>query len=275
MTILLAILTAIFHFLFLMINEYILRYANIEAAVSPERGAIITRLRVHEREIFYLDRATFDDPTKNVRGGVPILFPFAGRLVNDHFVSAGTRIGQHGFARNKPWEATDISKAAIRCTLKSDAGTMAVFPYEFELEQTCLIAGEGLQIELQISNLNAEVMPVAPGWHPYFVCPADGKRAIATSIHGVQADRFTNDTEFDFGVTAPRNGRADFTIPELGKLQLSFSPSMRFLQFWSLPQKNFVCIEPFAGHPNILNSNETPTIAPGKTETYWMRIQVE
>ncbi len=162
----------------------------------------------------------------------------------------------------------------VRCTLKSDASTMAVFPYEFELEQTCLIAGKGLQIELQISNLGTKAMPVAPGWHPYFVCPADQKRTIGSGISEFPVDRFNDDTEFDFGVTAPRNGRADFTIPKLGKLQLVFSPSMRFLQFWSQPRKNFVCIEPFAGHPDIINTSETPAIAPGKTETYWMRIQM-
>lgn len=86
-----------------MFREHTIRYAEVEAAVSPERGAIVTHLRIGEQEILFLDRATFEDPVKNVRGGVPILFPFAGRLSDDQFVPANTRIGQHGFARNKPW----------------------------------------------------------------------------------------------------------------------------------------------------------------------------
>ena len=256
-----------------MFREYLMRYADVEAAISPERGAIVTKLQVHGKDVLFLDRSTFEDPAKNVRGGVPILFPFAGRLADDRFVPAGTPIGQHGFARNKTWKVTDASEFELRCELRSDAGTMAVFPYEFEVEQTCLIVSHGLQIELQISNPGSRNIPVAPGWHPYFACPADRKPAIQASLPGLQTDRFANDVEFDFGIPTPRNGRANFTVPELGKLQLTFSPSMRFLQFWSQPEKGFVCIEPFAGHPNIINTPASPSIPPGGTETYWMRIQ--
>ena len=49
------------------------------ATVVPERGGLVTRFAVGARELLYLDPATLADPTKNVRGGVPVLFPFAGR----------------------------------------------------------------------------------------------------------------------------------------------------------------------------------------------------
>ena len=48
--------------------------------IAPARGALVTRLVVKGQELLYLDRATLDDPSKNVRGGIPVLFPFAGRL---------------------------------------------------------------------------------------------------------------------------------------------------------------------------------------------------
>ncbi len=48
--------------------------------VAPSRGAIITRLSVGDRQVLYLDESTLLDPSKNVRGGIPVLFPSPGRL---------------------------------------------------------------------------------------------------------------------------------------------------------------------------------------------------
>jgi galactose mutarotase-like enzyme len=60
-----------------------LKSGHAEATIAPHRGAIVTSLRIAGRELLYLDRATFDDPSKNVRGGIPVLFPTPGKLAND------------------------------------------------------------------------------------------------------------------------------------------------------------------------------------------------
>ena len=73
------------------------------AQIVPARGGIVTALAVGGRDLLFLDRATLEDPAKNVRGGIPILFPFAGKLEDERFLPAGTRMKQHGFGRNKPW----------------------------------------------------------------------------------------------------------------------------------------------------------------------------
>ena len=51
--------------------------AKIQIEVVPERGGIITRWRDEDHEILYLDEARYADPTKTIRGGIPILFPTA------------------------------------------------------------------------------------------------------------------------------------------------------------------------------------------------------
>ena len=73
-----------------------LEHGEVLAEVAPARGALVTRLRVGDREVLYLDRATLDDPSKNVRGGVPLLFPFAGKLADDTLTLTGTKMKQHG-----------------------------------------------------------------------------------------------------------------------------------------------------------------------------------
>ena len=75
-----------------------LRADEALAEVVPERGAICSRLRIGGSEVLYLDPATLADPTKNVRGGIPVLFPIAGKP------DPGSALKQHGFARNLPWE---------------------------------------------------------------------------------------------------------------------------------------------------------------------------
>jgi galactose mutarotase-like enzyme len=73
--------------------------ARSAVSIVPERGAIVTRFRARGRELLYLDDATLRDRTKNVRGGIPILFPSPGKLEGDHFTRGGREgaMKQHGF----------------------------------------------------------------------------------------------------------------------------------------------------------------------------------
>jgi len=48
---------------------------NSAVTIAPARGAIVTRFRVGERDLLFLDESTLADRTKNVRGGIPLLFP--------------------------------------------------------------------------------------------------------------------------------------------------------------------------------------------------------
>ena len=70
--------------------------------LAPSRGGMATRLALGGRHLFFLDESTLRDPTKNVRGGNPVLFPSPGKLEGDCW-KHGT-LKQHGFARNVAWE---------------------------------------------------------------------------------------------------------------------------------------------------------------------------
>src|SRR5688572_15677521 len=79
-----------------------LRDGDSVVAIAPERGGIATRFDVGDRRVLFMDQETLRDPTKNVRGGVPVLFPTPGKLFDDRWSYAG-KAGvqkQHGFARN-------------------------------------------------------------------------------------------------------------------------------------------------------------------------------
>jgi galactose mutarotase-like enzyme len=257
------------------IDELTLEQGRVSAHVAPARGAIVTGVTVGDRELLFMDRSTLTDPAKSVRGGIPLLFPFAGRLDGDRLVHAGTTMKQHGFARNKAWQVVEHRVDTLRLALEDDAETRAVYPHAFRVDYVITLLPAGIALELRIQNRGATPMPVAPGWHPYFPCPSAGKpRVRPLDVPQLDAARFTPDEEFDFGVTAPADGRATFDIPELGHLSLTFAPELRFLQCWGLPVRDFICLEPFLGPNNTINTGARLDVPPGGSRRLWMRAEL-
>ena len=257
-------------------REEQLELGNVSVRFAPWRGGLVSGLTVRGREVLFLDRQTLEDSGKSIRGGIPLLFPFASRIEKDRLEASGTQIPMHGFARNMAWTTEPDGGAGLRMFLQSDAETEAIFPWPFHLEQSCLILADGLHVELLIHNLHEESpMPVAPGWHPYFACPAGEKEKVSGNFAGTEAGFFHDREQVNFGLRPPMNGKTIFQIPGLGRVHLRFSPKMHFLQLWTLPGKDFVCIEPFSGPPNFINTDRAELIPPGEARSYWMRIEVD
>ena len=257
-----------------MFEETTIQFGDVAAKIAPARGAIITSLVIGGKEVLYLDRETFADPAKNIRGGIPVLFPFAGKLNGGIFQAAGTKMNQHGFGRNLPWQIVEQRPELVRVALLAGKETLSQYPYKFVAEQSAMILPQGFQLELLVCNMDTKPLPISPGWHPYFSCPADQKEEITTRAPGLDIAQFSSVKEFDFGITAPQNGRAEFGMPRLGRVALSFNPRMRHLQFWSQVGKDFVCLEPFTGPNNAINTDQRVDIPPGEARTFWMRIKV-
>lgn len=245
------------------------------ATVVPQRGALVSQLVVSGKSVLYLDRETLDDTSRNVRGGIPLLFPFAGKLKRDRLVDAGTLMERHGFGRKKSWSVVERTDHSVRLALSPDYETRAQYPFEFLAEQTITALPRGIRIELLVENIGAAPLPLSPGWHPYFCCPAELKNRVASDMGGFVPTMLQNDKEFDFGLAAPGNGRVEFSIPDMGTLSLSFSPEMRHFQFWSQPGKDFFCIEPWWGPANTINTERRALVAHQECKAFWMRIEVD
>jgi galactose mutarotase-like enzyme len=252
-----------------------LAHGEVTAEVVPTRGALVTSLKVGGVDVLFLDRATLYDPAKNVRGGIPVLFPYAGRLVDEVFVPAGTRMKQHGFGRNKPWAVQETGRASARLGLVQDDETRAQYPYDYDADYGIRLLPRGLQVELMVRNGGERPLPLSPGWHPYFRCPAALKSRVRGDVPGLDAQRMGDEAEFDFGLPAPANGRTRFEVPDLGVLRISFSPALRHMQFWSQPGRDFVCLEPFWGPNDTVNTERRLDLPPGQARDLWMRIEVD
>src|SRR5262249_3427606 len=188
--------------------------AKAHVALAPARGGMVTRFRVGETNVLYLDPETLHDPTKNVRGGIPILSPTAGRLHEDRFAHAGRiySLFQHGFARALPWTIVDQSTAdgaRMVLELTPTAATRAQFPFEFRLVFTYVLADGQLTIGQRFTNAGDVEMPISPGLHPYFFVPDAAKPEARLQTDATSA--FDNKT----GQPVTLRGPIDLTAEEV------------------------------------------------------------
>ena len=255
------------------------------AEVVPERGAIVSRFDVGGAPVLYMDRATLEDPTKNVRGGVPFLFPTAGRLEGDRY--QGREMKQHGFARNLPFAIERRDPRSVTLSLAASDQTRARFPFEFRVELTISVAGRALEIAQRYLNRGPAPMPLHTGFHPYFFVPdADRVRAQietrATRAFDNVTKRDVDFTGFDFGkpevdLHLHDHGSSKSTLRRPGGPTVEIEGSAEFGHWvvWSLAGKDFICVEPWTAPGNALNSGERLLwIAPGAERALRLTIGV-
>lgn len=247
--------------------------ANTQIEVVPERGGIITRWRLGNTEVLYLDDERFANLELSVRGGIPILFPICGNLPDNTYTHNGQSFSmkQHGFGRNLPWaiahQSTD-NAASLTLELASNDITRAQYPFDFRVQCTYRLNGNHLDILQRVENHSPESMPFSLGFHPYF--QVSDKTALQFFIPSTE---FRSQTD---GSTHPFAGQFDFSQPELDllfgelsasvasvidpvrrlKLDLSYSDPYSILVFWTLQDKDFYCLEPWTAGRNALNTGD-------------------
>jgi galactose mutarotase-like enzyme len=256
--------------------------------IAPGRGAIVTHFRAGDRQILFLDEATLRDPSKNVRGGVPLLFPSPGRLAGDRFARAGRSgsMKQHGFARDLAWTVRSHGGAnAARATLaiESSDATLAMYPWPFRATLDVGLRGRSLRMDVAIENVGTAPMPFAFGIHPYFFVHDKAGARIAT-----RATRaFDNVTKtvvafHGFDLTAPEvdlhlldhgSSESSLTWADGARLDLRASPEFTRWVVWTLAGRDFVCVEPWTAPADALNSGESLIVLdPGATRALWIEM---
>ena len=263
------------------------------AVLAPSRGGILAGLRIAGREVLYLDRATFEDPAANVRGGCPVLFPSPGKLTGDAFTRGDVHgaMKQHGFARALPWEIVSTSAlgaASATLRLVSNEATRAQYPWDFTAEYTYSLRDRALGIEMLFTNHSATEMPFGAGFHPYFAVPDGDKGRARIPTPATRAFDSTVKREVDFV-------GFDFTLPEVdlhlvdhGSSQASLrlegeggglsvtlrgSPELSRWVIWTLRGRDFICLEPWTCPGDALNTGAGLLfLAPGETRALRLEI---
>ncbi|MFY8148147.1 MAG: galactose mutarotase, partial [Prochlorococcaceae cyanobacterium] len=148
----------------------------------PERGGLVAGWLCHgpwgAREILYFDAERFADPSRSVRGGIPVLFPLCGNLPGDTLELPQGRfpLAQHGFARDLPWSLEALQgESGVRLRLEDGEATRPHYPFSFRLDLELRLEPGALAITAVVAHTGATgsaAMPFAFGLHPYLAVPA-------------------------------------------------------------------------------------------------------
>jgi aldose 1-epimerase len=153
------------------------------AVIVPEAGCQCLSYRVGALEVIAGPASPDEWRAHPHRGGIPILFPWPGRVANSRFVfqdreyrlpvnepARGHSI--HGFACERAFRVTRRGPYYVSAMLDStehpDLKSIWPWPFRLELEYE---VGNGLRLRTRIFNSGDRVMPFGFGAHPYFHAP--------------------------------------------------------------------------------------------------------
>lgn len=267
---------------------------GLRAEICPERGGLVCSLALGDREALYLDRQSFEDGKKNVRGGIPILFPVCGPLQDGiwPYQNLEYKMPQHGLARQAHWEIVHSGSDTCAWTelrMVSTLHTMEQFPFDFEVLFRYELAGRTLTLKQSYSNRSDKPMPFQTGLHPYFC--ADKSKPMRWQV---PASRYVdNDAREDGEQAYPGNVPAtersvDWQFGDISKFEASvyagcefnvrmrFSEHYKYVVVWSLKDDNFVCLEPWSGPRFGFNSGQDLLVCnPGEHVETWVAFDLE
>jgi galactose mutarotase-like enzyme len=239
----------------------------------------VTSVVARGDERLFLDEATFADPVKNVRGGVPILYPIAGPA------EAGSPMKQHGFARTLAWSEMAATDVRIELELRCDPS--ALFSHAFSLRFSLSLEGEAVKLEWLVSNVGSTHLPLQFGVHPYFRVPLAGMATARIETDATQG--YNNRTHaFEAVQGSPSfgadevdlhllNHRAHCTQLHRGDgsvVRLDWSANFHTLVTWSLPGLPFICVEPWSAPAVAARAGSPlPSLAPRQSERFTLTIE--
>jgi len=161
------------------------------------------------------------------RGGIPILFPWPGRIAGAHFTFEGREYHMpvnepsrghsiHGFACERAFRVTRRGPYFVTSILDSSdySDLSSIWPWPFTIEIDYEV-GNGLRLKVRVTNTGDSVMPFGFGAHPYFHAPLNPAGKRDAMMVQVDADaRWALDASFiPTGKTEPLMGKYDLRAP--------------------------------------------------------------
>jgi aldose 1-epimerase len=302
---------------------------GVEVSIAPSIGNIAYEMKVHGQNILYFPATDLSEfQQKPTLAGIPFLAPWGNRLDQQAFWANGKKyafdmtLGNvrganpiHGLLSSSPyWRVTEVKADARAAHVTSKLEfwkhpeLTRQWPFAHEYEMTYTLADGELQVNIAVTNLSSDPMPLAIGFHPYFRIPgvprndwvariparqrviADPRLIPTGQLKPMDLDDpflLENRTLDDGFVDLERepDGRARFSIASSGKtVEVLFGPKWQAAVVWEpndakgQPQQ-FICFEPMAGITNAVNLHhegkyaDLQMVAPGGkwSESFWVR----
>lgn len=219
----------------------------------------------------------------------PVLFPIVGQLKNDFYTLNGKQysLPRHGFARNYEFIAIQETATSVTFSLSENKDTLAQYPFHFELQINYILEENKLLISYWVKNNSKDKMPFAIGAHPAFAIDSDFEN---------YALQFENDSqiethELENGLFSGKTRTIDLNHNNLPLAYSLFekdalvfkkfnskyltilhnnNPYLKVnfekfphLGIWTKQNAPFLCIEPWAGFADFVDSDGNIFEKPG------------
>ncbi|MFP4157553.1 MAG: aldose epimerase [Opitutales bacterium] len=257
----------------------------------PELGARLMNwnLRMADgsvRDVIHWPEQADSENFAKIRGGNPILFPFAARTYHKgqlgHWKDPqGTvrPMPQHGFARGADFILLDATDDGFTAELQPDAAAHEAYPFDYRFTVRYVFDALSFKVFLKLVNLGEAPLLWSAGHHFYFTLPwheglsrkdyrfkIPAKKCFTPGPDGSLEPVKPAGNEGDFGqpdiseriftklkgheaVFGPKSGEEDIGI-RLLKDRDSFSSWNAFVTWTESPESPFYCVEPWMGPPN-------------------------
>lgn len=218
----------------------------------------------------------------------PLLFPIVGMLKENAYYYNGKpyQLSRHGFARDREFSIEKQSGDAITFLLRSDEATLKVFPFAFELRVSYRISAGTLTTTYDVTNPAKTPLYFSVGGHPAFKVPlAPGTMYTDYYLEFDQTEQaprwpISKDGLIETEPLPLLNGARKLPLTKelFAKDALVFKglhstsltlrsdrtergltmqfPGFPFLGIWAAPGADFVCIEPWCGIADSVDSNQ-------------------
>ncbi|MCR4719392.1 MAG: aldose 1-epimerase family protein [Firmicutes bacterium] len=258
-----------------MAEQVVLSNDKITVTVSS-RGAELISVKKDGKEKIWIG-----DPDV-WKFHAPVLFPICGGLKADKYVYEGREynLQKHGYARVTEFEVESKSKDKAVFLHRFNAETLKQFPFEYELRVIYSINDSELNVAYNVKNLSKDKMYFSVGAHEGYYCPEGIEEySIIFEKSEMLESSILNGNLLEYKTVNVGQNTCElplkyeyFTIDALVFLNLkSKKLSLKnrktgeaifleyeghdFLLLWTKPDAKYICIEPWCGCPDFVDSD--------------------
>ncbi len=246
-------------------------------ATFSEIGAELKSLKCGDKELIW-----YGDP-KFWTGSSPVLFPICSGLKDDEFIYNGKTytMQKHGFARRAKFDVEAVDKNSATFLLSSDNCPQENYPFEYEFRITYTLIGKKVNVEYNIKNLTDGDMYFSVGAHEAYLCPegienyeivfekaenldayqlegpllSNNTKSYGQNTNVLQLDNslFENDCLIFKNLNSRSVNLVNKTTGQKINVQFEGFP---YMLVWTVPGAPYVCIEPWCGITDNVNTNK-------------------
>jgi galactose mutarotase-like enzyme len=223
-------------------------------------------------------------------GSAPVLFPICGGLKDDVYFYGDKEytLFKHGYVRGTEFEVEEVSDTKVVFLHQSNCETKKSYPFDYEFRVVFALEDNKLTVDYVTKNTGNGDMYYSVGAHEAYACPEGieeysvifekEEKFEASTLFGnllgldstpvippsrelaLKTEYFAVDALVFLGL---KSRSAELIHRNSGrKIKLDFEGHDYFL-IWQKPGANYICLEPWCGVPDFIDSKNSLTEKPG------------